>query len=322
MSAPPSREPESFHGMVTSAPQMRAVFDLVRRAAATDTTILIRGETGTGKELIARALHALSARRNAPFRAVNCATLTGELLASELFGHVRGAFTGAVRAHEGLFAQCDGGTLFLDEIAELPLEIQPRLLRVLQERTFVPVGGTQPQHVDVRLIAATHRSLRAAVQLGTFRPDLMYRIRVALLFVPPLRQRDGDIETLAHQFVRELNARYGRQVERITPEALAAMAAYPWPGNVRELSNAIEAAFTFGATDQIGVEDLPPELRGEPPDDTTGAAEVLATPEAVERQRILQALRSSGGHRAQAAEALGMSRSTLWRRMRELGLAS
>jgi transcriptional regulator with PAS, ATPase and Fis domain len=305
--------------MVTASPRMRELFELIRRVARTDASVLLRGETGTGKELVARALHALSPRAEGEFRAINCATLTPELLASELFGHVRGAFTGAVADRRGLFALADGGTLFLDEIAEIPPDIQARLLRVLQERTFVPVGGTTPLHVDVRILAATHKALRREVQAGRFRADLMYRIRVVPLFLPPLRDREGDIEALAWHFIEQLDARGLRHVEHIAPDALEAMLRYPWPGNVRELRNVIELAFAVGQGDTIQLSELPPELRGEPPP-VNLVEEEEPTARTEERQRILEALRSTGGKKGEAASSLGISRTTLWRKMRELGL--
>jgi two-component system response regulator AtoC len=309
----------TFHGMVTVSPRMRELFELIRRVARTDASVLLRGETGTGKELVARALHALSPRADREFRAINCATLTPELLASELFGHVRGAFTGAVSDRRGLFALADGGTLFLDEIAEIPPDIQARLLRVLQEQTFVPVGGTTPLHVDVRILAATHKALRREVQAGRFRADLMYRIRVVPLFLPPLRDREGDVEALAWHFIEQLDRRGLRQVEHIAPDALEAMLRYAWPGNVRELRNVIELAFAVGVGDTIRLEELPPELRGEPPPLNLVEAE---EPDArtLERQRILEALRATGGKKGEAAQELGISRTTLWRKMRELDL--
>ena len=217
-------------GMVTVAPQMLEFFEVCRRVARTGSSVLIRGETGTGKELVARMLHDHSPRRDGPFRAVNCATFTAELLASELFGHVRGAFTGAVRDRRGLFSLADRGTLFLDEIAEMPLDIQARLLRVLQTQTFVPVGGTQPMHVDVRLLAATHRALREEVEQRRFREDLMFRVRVVPLFLPRLAERDGDVEVLTWTFVDEFNEQGYRRVEGIREDAMEAMLEYPWPG--------------------------------------------------------------------------------------------
>ena len=302
--------------MVTVAPEMLAVWAQVRRMARSEATVLVRGESGTGKELVARALHAEGGRAGKPLRAVNCASLTGELLASELFGHVRGAFTGAVRDKPGLFAQADGGTVFLDEIAEMPVALQARLLRVLQERQFVPVGGTQPVTADVRLISATHRSLRRLVDEGRFREDLMYRIRVVVLFLPRLADRTGDVEMLTWHFVDHFNAKPGyRRIRGVHHDAMDALLAHPWPGNIRELRNNIEQAFVLGEGSALRLDDLAPELRGiDPPD---------ARPTSFrhqERQRIVEALQAAGGRRAKAAEQLGISRSTLWRRMREFGL--
>ncbi|TNE88189.1 MAG: AAA family ATPase [Deltaproteobacteria bacterium] len=310
-------EVKSFHGLVAASPEMHALFPLIERVARTDISLLIRGETGTGKELVARAVHELSQRNTGPYRAVNCATLTGELLASELFGHVRGAFTGAVRDRKGLFALANNGTLFLDEIAEIPLEIQPRLLRVLQSGEFTAVGATEPQRADVRLVAATHRALRREVAAGRFRADLMYRIRVRPLFIPPLRERRGDIEALTWHFVDTFNGRF-RQVDGIEEAAMQALVSYRWPGNVRELRNVIEGAFAFGEGDVLTLDELTPELRGEPP--PAEPVELEPTLADQERSRILSALAETGGKRAEAAEALGMSRTTLWRKIRELGL--
>ncbi|MCC6874459.1 MAG: sigma 54-interacting transcriptional regulator [Sandaracinaceae bacterium] len=306
----------SFQGIVSASPSMLELFDVVRRVARTEAPVLIRGETGTGKELVARAIHELGPRTRKPFRAINAAMLSSELLSSELFGHVRGAFTGAVSDRPGLFSAAHGGTLFLDEIGDLPGDIQARLLRVLEDRTFVPLGSLEPQRADVRFLAATHRSLRREVELGRFRADLMYRVRVVPLFLPPLRERTGDVEVLAWHFVDELNERGQRRIDLIEPRALDAMLAHAWPGNVRELRNAIELAFAIGEGRTLRLKELPPELRGEePPRDTD--AESLRM---LERRRIADALRAASGHKAHAAQKLGMSRQTLWRKMREHGL--
>jgi transcriptional regulator with PAS, ATPase and Fis domain len=320
-----------FHGIFTRSPQMLAFFELVRRAARSEASILLRGESGTGKELVAAAIHQLSKRRERPFRAINCATLTPELAASELFGHVRGSFTGAIRDHTGLFASADGGTVFLDEIAELAPDIQARLLRALEERTVVPVGGTEPVGVDVRVLAATNKSLRDEVERGRFREDLMYRIRVVPLFLPPLVEREGDVEALTWHFIRKFNGAArtssgrgepaGRVIEAVAPEAHARLLGYQWPGNVRELRNVIEYAFAIGDGPVLAASELPPELRGEPPPRSSRTTHHHAiAPEDDERARILEALRMAGGLKSQAAELLGISRTTLWRRMRELHL--
>src|SRR5690606_20670929 len=249
-----------FQGMLTCSPAMLQVFRLVERVAQGDETVLVRGETGAGKELVARAIHDLSRRRNGPFHAINCAALPKNLLESELFGHVRGAFTGAVRDRPGHFQLAEGGTLFLDEVAELPLELQAKLLRVLETRTVMPVGGRDPIPVDVRLVSATHRSLRLEVEAGRFRSDLMYRIRVIPIFLPPLRDRPEDVLLLSRRFIEEGNARSPRRIEEISPEALALLQGHDWPGNVRELQNVIRYAFVIGEGPRLLPTDLPPEF--------------------------------------------------------------
>ncbi len=311
----PERELVEFHGMVTVAPEMLALFSLIERVAKTDASVLLRGETGTGKELAAHALHKLSHRSAGPFRPINCATLTPELAASELFGHVKGSFTGAISERAGLFALGDGGTVFLDEVAELPLDIQARLLRVVQERTFVPVGGVTAQSTDIRLLAATHKSLRHEVEQKRFREDLMYRIRVVPLFIPPLSERTGDTEALVWHFIDRFNGRGGRTIEGVTTNAMDLLRGYSWPGNIRELLNVIEYVFAVGEGEYLDASQLPPELRGEQLQSRRGGCA-----EDDERARIEEALRDAGGQRSRAAELLGISRSTLWRRMRELSL--
>lgn len=321
--------PIHFHGMWTTDPTMKRAFHVIERAAARDSNILVRGETGTGKELVARAVHALSPRKDGPFLAINCAALPPTLLESELFGHVRGAFTGAVRDQPGFFRSANGGTLFLDEIAELPLELQAKLLRVLETRTVIPVGGREPIPVDARVVAATHQSLRRAVEEGRFRSDLMYRLRVIPIFLPPLRERVGDIALLTQRIIEELNEHEGRQIARVSPAAMAVLENYPWPGNVRELRNALEYAYVIGEGAILQPGDLPLELvdPGRPLEATTAfrvnvppPVEAPEGPTSPEAERILQALERSGGHRERAAQILGISRVTLWRRMRELGL--
>lgn len=327
--------PKNFYGMISASAQMQQLFDLLQRVARADVSVLIRGESGTGKELVASALHALSPRQNAPFRAINCATLTPELLASELFGHVKGAFTGAISNRKGLFELAHKGTVFLDEIAELPLDVQARLLRVLQEKTFIPLGGTTPISVDVRVISATHQSLRLAVEQRRFRADLMYRVRVVPIFLPRLVERIGDIEALTWHFVTQKNKDSElRQIRAIERRAMDALLAYDWPGNVRELLNAIEYTFAVGQGDVLKLDELPPELRGEEPisagplqePELTGFHGGVHVPHGpsllqIERQRIMDALRRNHGKKGKAADELGMSRSTLWRKMRELQIS-
>jgi two-component system response regulator AtoC len=316
---PPAETPQRFHGMVTVAPEMRAVFELVERVARTDAPTLIRGESGTGKELVAQALHALSPRAKQPFLAINCAMLSSEMLASELFGHVKGAFTGAIRDRPGLFRRADAGTVFLDEIADMPLDVQARVLRVVQEKVFTPLGGTDSVQVDVRFLSATHTGLRRAVAERRFRMDLMYRLRVVPLFLPRLVERTGDIAALTWHFVAERNALGGRRVEAISGAAWDALHAFHWPGNIRELHNVIEYAFAVGDGPELTVDELTPELRGEDPPDWSERGHDLRDHE---RRRILAALGEAEGRKADAAEALGMSRSTLWRKLRELRIDS
>ncbi len=314
VAAPPwAHRVHDFHGLVTGDEGMLQAFQILRNVAETDATVLVRGESGTGKELAARALHQESHRAGAPFLAVNCAALAPTLLESELFGHVKGAFTGAVADRKGVFEQADGGTLLLDEVAELPLDLQAKLLRVLQERSFVPVGGTDPVQVDLRIVGATHQSLRQAVAEGRFRQDLLYRLRVVPIFLPPLRDRRGDVDLLLWTFVEQANERGPRRIRRVAPEAMRVLLDHPWPGNVRELANVVQYAFAVGRGPELGLGDLPPEFR-EP-------AEVPAPPVPTdEAERLRSALRQSGGHVGRAAEILGMSRPTFWRKRKKLGV--
>jgi two-component system response regulator AtoC len=318
--------PVEFHGMWTRDPRMKETFRIIEKVAVEDMTVLVRGETGTGKELVAHAVHALSPRRNGPFRAINCAAVPGNLLESELFGHARGAFTGAVKDTPGHIQLAHGGTLFLDEVAELPLELQAKLLRVVETRTVIPVGGRDAIPVDVRIVSATHRALRAEVEAGRFRADLMYRLRVIPIRLPPLRERPADVLLLAHKFIDELNARGRRQLTGIAPAAEVALERYPWPGNVRELRNVLAYGFAIGDGPVLRVEDLPPEVASS----TSPGPEVLVADEPLptatrpgeppEARRIRDALARTSGNRERAAKLLGLSRVTLWRRMRDLGI--
>jgi two-component system response regulator AtoC len=312
---PSSLALQNVRGIYTRAPEMQPLFRLIERVAHTEATVLVRGETGSGKELVARAIHHLSPRTGKPFSAINCAIFSPTLLESELFGHVRGAFTGAVSDHPGLFKQADGGTVFLDEVAEMPLEIQARLLRVLEDRTFVPVGGTKPVTVNVRLISATNKALRREVAAGRFRADLMYRIRVVPLFLPPLRERTGDIEALVWHFIDQFNEQGLRRVEAVSRAAMEALLHYSWPGNIRELRNVIEYTFIVGEGPILDVDDLTPELRGEPPPGEEPTVEKSL--QQMDRERIVAALAKHRGRKAAAAAELGVSRSTLWRKLYE-----
>jgi transcriptional regulator with PAS, ATPase and Fis domain len=310
-------ETEEFHGLVTRDPAMKQACRIIRNVAETEATVLIRGETGVGKELAAQAIHQESHRRDKPFLAINCAALTPSLLESELFGHVRGAFTGAVKDHAGVFQRADGGTLFLDEVAELPLELQAKLLRVLQERNFTSVGGDRALSVDVRIVAATHRSLREQVKEGRFREDLMYRLRVVPIFLPPLRERRLDVNLLLWRLIDRHNARGQRKLLRVEPDAMRALLDHGWPGNVRELQNVVEYAFAVGRDEALRLEDLPPEFREAKPPQTALMADETTQDEAT---RIRAALAVHGGKIDLAAKQLNMSRATFWRKRKQYGL--
>ncbi len=308
-----------FENIIGTSPAMQEVFETIRQAAPTRATVLIQGESGTGKELVARALHQCSPRREGPFVPVHCAALAPTLLESELFGHEKGAFTGAVERRRGRFEMADGGTLFLDEIGEIDAALQVKILRVLEERKFERVGGTETVSVDVRLVAATNRDLRKKVAEGTFREDLFYRLYVVNMTLPPLRDRDGDIVLLAQHYLKILAAENGKKAIAIAPEAMDALAAYPWPGNVRELRNVIERMVVLGTGDKLTVHDLPATLRAAGEKAGTGprAGRVLRD---AERQLIEDALRRHKGNRTRAAQDLGISRRTLHRKLNEFGL--
>lgn len=323
--AAPSGDQVEAWGIQTRDETMKQLLRQVAKVAKTNASVLVRGETGSGKELVAAAIHRASPRAEGPFRAINCAALPPNLLESELFGHVRGAFTGAVRDAPGHFRLASKGTLFLDEVGELPLEVQAKLLRVLQEQRVIPVGGREPVDVDVRIVAATHRSLRQAVATGDFRADLMYRLRVIPLYLPPLRERVRDVELLAWTFIRRSSKDFDREVQRLAPAALQRLQDYDWPGNVRELQNAIEYALVMGDGPVLAEADLPPEVRTEEGADepvAVGVNTAPALPDALPREakRLLTALERAGGHQGRAAASLGMSRVTLWRRLRKYGL--
>ncbi len=315
----PATRPVIFHGMVTVSPKMQEFFQTIERVAKSEANVLVRGETGTGKELVARAIHSLSLRSKGPFQALNCATLTAELMQSELFGHVKGAFTGATSDRKGLFEAAHNGTLFLDEIAEMPLELQPRLLRVLQDRQFSPVGSFKQIKANVRLVSATHEALRRRVEAGKFRADLMYRVRVVPVFLPRLAQRGDDIEILSWRFIDEFNKQKVREISAMDARARDALLSYAWPGNIRELRNNIEHAFVMGEGPTLQLQDLTPEVRGEPPPVVLDSGGVSLRQDEI--QSIRDALRLSGNRKGEAAQRLSMSRATLWRKIREYGIA-
>jgi two-component system, NtrC family, response regulator HydG len=294
---------------------MLRTIDLARRVAKVDSTVLITGESGAGKERVARFIHDESARTAGPFLAINCAAVPETLLESELFGHARGSFTGASQDRAGLFEAANGGTLLLDEIGDVPPAMQVKLLRVLQEREVRRVGENRARTINVRVLAATNRDLLADVRGARFRQDLYYRLRVVEVVVPPLRDRREDILPLARQLLTGAAKRLGRKSLAITPDAANLLLRYAWPGNVRELENALERALALVQSDRIGIEDLPPEVGAAPsviaPD---GAVRTLAE---VERDYIAAALRASGGNRARAAESLGIGAATLYRKLRQ-----
>jgi transcriptional regulator with PAS, ATPase and Fis domain len=310
---------QNFHGIISRSPAMNDVFHIIRNAAETEATVLVRGESGAGKELVARAIHDLSARQNQPFLAINCAALSSNLLESELFGHKRGAFTGAIKDHNGLFQRAQGGTLFLDEVAELPLELQAKLLRVIQERNYLPVGGDRSVAVDVRIVAATHRSLREEVKKGHFREDLMYRLRVVPIFIPPLRERREDIALLIWHFIEQHNATNLRKIDKIDSPAMRVLLDYSWPGNIRELHNVVEYAFAVGRGTTLRFSELPPEFREPSPLIRLPQKNTLRT-EDEEKAAIRLALEQSNGGVTVAAESLGMSRATFWRKRKHYDL--
>jgi two-component system response regulator HydG len=308
-----------FMGMVGASPAMRHLFDLVRRVGDSHATVLVEGESGTGKELVARAIHAGSPRAGAPFVPVNCAALSTGLLESELFGHEKGAFTGAYARRVGRFEAANGGTLFLDEVGEMEGVLQAKLLRALEEHEIVRVGSNEPIPVDVRVVAATNRSLKERVEEGSFRRDLFYRLNVVRVKVPALRARPGDIPLLVDMFLDELADEHGRARPVLADEVMGRLAAMPWPGNIRELRNCLETMLLTCGADSIEVGDLPAETQdaGLPP---AGAPLSMRPIAEVERELIRNTLRDLKGNRARAARALGISTRTLYRRIKELGL--
>jgi len=309
----------TFADILGKSREMRRLFEMLPQVAASDSTVLIEGESGTGKELFARAIHDLSARRKKPFVAVSCAALPDALLESELFGYKAGAFTDARKDKPGRFALAEGGTAFLDEIGDISAAMQVRLLRVLQERTFEPLGGTESVKANVRVVAATNRELAKLVEDGKFRSDLYYRINVVRLTLPPLRERRDDIPLLAEHFIGKFNRLKGKDVAGLSAEALAILVGHDYPGNVRELENVIEHAFVLCGAGMIEPKHLPEHLRPAVPTAgaTVGVAETLAD---MERRLILDALQRNAWNRLAAAKELGIHKSTLFRKIQALGI--
>ncbi len=310
-----------FAGILGVSPEIRRLADVVERISSSDASVLVTGESGSGKELVARAIHSLSKRSRGPFVAINCAAMPDHLLESELFGHERGAFTGARAARVGLLRRAHGGTLFLDEIGDMSLALQPKLLRALQEKLVRPVGSDHEVNFDVRVVAATHRNLQQTVRSGDFRADLFFRLNVISIHVPPLRERRDDILLLAHRFLQEFAKRDGKPLDAFAPDVAHYLLRYDWPGNVRELRNTIEGAVTMARSHLVTREDLPSLLR-------EGASETSATADApgeflplaeVERRHVLAILDAVGGNKSEAARILGVDRKTLQARLQRYG---
>ena len=311
---------EPLEGMLGTDPKIQEVFSSVRKVATTDVPVLITGESGTGKELVARALHSHSGRATKPLVTVDCAALSETLLESELFGHVIGAFTGAVTSKVGLFVESEGGTIFLDEIGNIPLNIQAKLLRVSEEHEVRPVGGTRSRSVDIRVLAATNLDLAAAVSSGSFREDLYYRLRVVTIELPPLRKRREDIPLLVDHLVRRAARQSGREVPGVSESALALLQAYDWPGNVRELSHVLERSVALSKYNVLRVEDLPPEIRTPLTDRAHDILTDRPTLATLKRRYIEQVLEESGSNVSRAAAVLGLDRHSLYRMLHRQGI--
>ncbi|ABB31298.1 two component, sigma54 specific, transcriptional regulator, Fis family [Geobacter metallireducens RCH3] len=311
--------PDIPDNIVFTSAKFREVYDLTVQVAGSDANILVLGESGTGKELIAGAIHVNSQRKGRRFLSINCAALSDTLLESQLFGHVRGAFTGAITTQKGLLEEADGGTLFLDEIGDVSAAVQAKLLRVIQEREFIPVGATKPKSVDIRFVAATNKDLAKEVAAGRFREDLYYRLNVITIALPPLRERREDIEPLAMHFLAKYARRIRKNIRGFTPEALQSLQGYRWPGNVRELENVVERAAILTRGDLVTPEVLPIRPREDAP--LLRPDNLLVSLEEMEREHIERVLRQTGFHKSRTAEILGISRKTLDRKIVEYALA-
>ena len=310
-----------FEGIIGHSQPLQRVFDILRQVSATHATVLILGESGTGKELVAHALHNNSQRKDQRFVALNCAAMSEGLIESELFGHVKGAFTGAIAGKEGLVAHADGGTLFLDEIGDMPLDTQAKLLRVIEAREVTPVGGTQSRKVDIRLVAATNRDLDEMVADGSFREDLLFRLKVVTIPLPALRDRPGDVPMLVDHFIGQLAVEHDRGVQGIDAEARTALMRYAWPGNVRELRNTIENMVILTRGSVLTLDDVPEAIRGKAGRGVAGGFELAGRSlEEVERELIRTNLELVGGNRHKAAKLLGIGERTLYRKIKEYGL--
>jgi PAS domain S-box-containing protein len=329
-------EEDGFHGMIGKSPIMQKVFDVIRKAALSETPVIIYGESGTGKELVARIIHQLGNRKDGPFVQFNCAALNESLLESELFGHIKGAFTGAYRHRKGRFEVANGGDIFLDEIGDVPLSIQVKLLRVLETKQFEHVGDDRPIEVNVRIISATNKNLEEMIEQKTFRDDLFFRINVFPIQLPPLRERSEDIPLLIQTFIRRMRSKTGKNISRLTPAAMHCLIKYRWPGNVRELKSALEFAFVLADGDVIDLDHLPPKIVGSGqmqspteqvplnaggPELTETSATFFSNPgDATEKKALIDALKKTNGNQSQAARILGINRVTVWNRMKKYGI--
>jgi len=310
---------DGFHGVIGVSGAMQKVFNLITNATKSDAPVIILGESGTGKELVARAIHETGTRRRKPYVRVNCAALNQSLLESELFGHVKGAFTGAYRTREGRFEAARGGDIFLDEIGDLPLSTQVRLLRVLEEKVIERVGENKPISVDIRIISATNKDLKRLVEKGAFREDLFYRINVIPIIVPPLRERVGDIPLLAEYFLGTIRMKTGKDIQGISSEAMRHLSEYHWPGNVRELKSAFEYAFVVCHESMIQPSHLPPNISGEQKvRKTTGS--LPHSKDQIKKTELIDALRKAEGNQSEAARLLGISRVTVWSRIKKYNI--
>ncbi len=308
---------DRFHGMIGVSPAIQQVFELISNAARSDAPVIIYGESGSGKEMVARAIHAAGLRHNHPYVKVNCAALNESLLESELFGHVKGAYTGAHKSREGRFEAANGGDIFLDEIGDLPLSTQVKLLRVLEEKVVERVGDNQPIDVDVRIISATNRNLPEMIASGAFREDFYYRINVIPIHIPPLRDRLEDIPLLARSFFNRIQLKSGKKLDGISKPAMDRLVTYHWPGNARELKSAFEFAFVSCPGGMIGTDHLPPQILSREPVYGEGDLSLDESLDAVKRRRLVDALRRANGNQSETARLLGISRTSVWNQMKK-----
>lgn len=313
------RKANAYVGIIGTSPAMRQIFKTIEQVAAVDCNVLIQGESGTGKELVAKAIHAKSPRAQNPFVSFNCGAFSEDLVTNELFGHEKEAFTGAVTTKLGLLETANGGTVFLDEVGEMPLSMQVKLLRVLQERVFYRVGGVRPIELDVRLISATNRDISTLIENNEFRKDLFYRLNVVTIEIPPLRERTEDIPLLINHFIEKATQKFGRNIKKITQEFLTPLESYPFPGNVRELENIIERAVVLNKDGILGINDLPPDISCAAEDDYEPNADGYSLKH-LEKDHIMSVYQRTGYNQSETAKILGISRTTLWRKLRDMKL--